>query len=86
MHCDPTVKEHLHHAKDQVRNAMDAATERIVSGEVRGHLRDAARHMLKAGLAALDAEEHHRAARTAARHAAAAAHSSPHPTEPPPVT
>lgn len=85
MNCDPDIKEHLHHAKEQVRHAVDVAAERLVNDDVRSHLRNAARHMLKAGLAALDADQRHRADRAAQR---AAAH-QPAPVqtpEPPPAT
>lgn len=70
MHCDPDTKEHLKHAKEQVRHAVDVAAERFMNGDVRGHLRNAARHMLQAGLAALDADQRHRAERAAKRTAA----------------
>ena len=48
MECDPHVREHLHQAKQSMREAH---------GSVSSHLRDAARHLLQAGLAALDARE-----------------------------
>lgn len=84
MHCDPDTKEHLTHAKEQVRHAVDVAVERFVNGDVRGHLRNAARHMLQAGISALDADQRHRAERAAQR---AAAHPAPAPvSEPPPAT
>ena len=85
MNCDPDVKEHLHHAKEQVRHAVDVAAERLVNDDVRGHLRNAARHMLQAGLAALDDDQRHRTERAAKR--AAAHHPAPvHTPEPPPAT
>ena len=84
MNCDPDIKEHLNHAKEQVRHAVDVAAERLVNGEVRGHLRNAARHMLHAGLAALDADQRHRAERAAKR--AATPHAPTHAPEPPPAT
>ena len=89
MHCDPDVKEHLHHAKEQVRHAVDVAAERLVNDDVRGHLRNAARHMLHAGIAALDADQRHRAERAAKRAAAhhqAPGHAPVHNPEPPPAT
>lgn len=73
MNCDPQVREHLHQARDAAhkaaRTAADDLGERLVSSEVRGHLRSAARSMLHAGLAALDAHE----ARQAKCHQPAAA-------------
>ena len=61
MEVDPTTREHLHRAGEAARKAARTASEdlgqRLVSNEVRGHLRSAARHVLQAGLAALDAHE-----------------------------
>ena len=61
MDVDPTTREHLHRAGEAARRAARTATEdlgeRLVSHEVRGHLRSAARHVLQAGLAALEAHE-----------------------------
>jgi hypothetical protein len=81
MHCDPDVKEHLHQAKEKIHHAVEAASERLISDDVRGHLRDSARHLLRAGLAALDADQEYRAQRAAQR---AAKHTAPvQPPEPP---
>ena len=52
MECDPSVREHLHQAKAALREAHS---------HVGGHLRTAARHMLSAGIAAIDAAEARRA-------------------------
>lgn len=51
------VKSELEQACEAVRRIQDKVVERVVGAEVRDGLRDAARHFLKAGLAALDAEE-----------------------------
>jgi hypothetical protein len=82
MHCDPDVKEHLHQAKQQIHHAVEAASERLISDDVRGHLRDSARHLLRAGLAALDADQEYRAHRAAQRAAHRAAQ-PPVPAQPP---
>ena len=74
MNCDPDVKEHLHQAKEKIHHAVEAATERLISDDVRGHLRDSARHLLRAGLAALDADQEYRTQRAAQR---AAQHTTP---------
>jgi hypothetical protein len=48
MPCDPQVEEHLKHARQALHEAHGAMGD---------HLRSAARHVLHAGLAALDAAE-----------------------------
>ena len=51
------VKDELHQAADSVNKAGKAAYDKIVDPGVRGHLRDATRHLLKAAIAALDHAE-----------------------------
>jgi hypothetical protein len=48
MQCDHTVREHLHHAKAAMLEAHSSAG---------AHLRNAMRHMLHAGIAAMDAAD-----------------------------
>ena len=82
MNCDHTVRDHLHQAHESARKAARTAADdlgqRLVSDDVRTHLRSAARSMLHAGLAVIDAAE----ARRAARQPVAPAHAS----ETPPAT
>lgn len=84
MPCDPDVKEHLNHAKEQIQHALDVAGERLINDDVRGHLRDSARHLLRAGLAALDADQQRRSQRAAQR--AAQRNATAEPVEPPQAT
>jgi hypothetical protein len=72
MHCDPQVEEHLKHARQALHDAH---------GAVGDHLRNAARHALQAGLAALDAAEARRKAHPAETTCAPATQA-----EAPPVT
>ncbi len=51
------MREQLRQAGEQLRQAHDATVERIIGQETAGHLRQAARHVLQAGLAAIDAAE-----------------------------
>ena len=51
------VKDELHQAAESVNKAGKAAYDKIVDPGVRGHIRDASRHLLKAAIAALDAAE-----------------------------
>jgi hypothetical protein len=53
----PEVQDELHHAADSVHKAGKAAYDKIVDPGVRGHLRDATRHLLKAAICALDSAE-----------------------------
>lgn len=73
MECDPNVRDHLHHAKSALHDAHAAAGS---------HLRNAMRHMLHAGLAAMDAADakcaQHREQRHG--HAPQAAAETPPPT------
>ena len=48
------VHDELKQAQEAVRHAASSVADRILGTETRGHLRDAARHALRAGLAALD--------------------------------
>ncbi len=52
-----TTHDELKHAHDELRHAAQSVADRILGTETRGHLREAARHVLKAGLAALDEGE-----------------------------
>ncbi len=65
------VKDELHHAAESVNKAGKAAYDKIVDPGVRGHLRDATRHLLKAAKCALDAADKHFEDKTAAETAAA---------------
>ncbi len=54
--------DELKHAHDELKAAASAVADRILGAETRGHLRQAARHALKAGLAVLDEDERRHAA------------------------
>jgi hypothetical protein len=56
--------DELKHAHDELKAAAQVVADRILGAETRGHLRQAARHVLKAGLAALDEGEKSCAAKT----------------------
>lgn len=58
--CQHEAKEHLHQAGDHLHQAARAWADQFVHPEVRSHLRDAARSVLKAGIAAIDAAEERR--------------------------
>ena len=77
MNCDPQVREHLHKAHESAskaaHTAADELRQRFISDEVRVHLRSAARSVLHAGMAMLDADEARRAARK---------HATAHPASP----
>lgn len=49
--------DELKHAHDSLKAASQALADRVLGTETRGHLREAARHVLKAGLAAIDEDE-----------------------------
>jgi hypothetical protein len=53
------VKDELHNAAESVNKAGKAAYDKIVDPGVRGHLRDATRHLLKAAKCAVEAAEKH---------------------------
>ena len=66
------VKDELHHAAESVNKAGKAAYDKIVDPGVRGHLRDATRHLLKAAIGVLDAAEKRVAEKTPTETAAQA--------------
>lgn len=92
MNCDPQVREHLHKAHESVskaaHTAADELRQRFISDEVRGHLRSAARSVLHAGMAMLDAHEARRSARTHQAHhpATPSSATAPAPETPPATT
>jgi hypothetical protein len=49
--------DHMRQAGDHIREAARTWADQFVHPEVRGHLRDAARSVLQAGLASIDAAE-----------------------------
>ena len=51
------VREELHHAGTELQHAADKFTDAILGDGTRQHLRNAVRHALKAGIAALDQAE-----------------------------
>ena len=55
--CDSQTAEHLRAAGDHLHQAARAWADHVIDPTVRGHLRQAARSALQAGLAALDASE-----------------------------
>lgn len=62
-----TSREHLSSAAKHLRDAAEAAAERLVPPAARTHLRAAAREALLAGVAAIDArDERERAKQTPA--------------------
>ncbi len=58
--CDDDIK----HARKHIRLAFAAAEERVLGREVVGHLRQAARHFLKAGISKIDEVETERNGKT----------------------
>jgi len=58
--CQHDAKEHLHKAREHLHEAARVWTDHLIHPEVRSHLRDAARSVLQAGIAAIDAEERRR--------------------------
>jgi hypothetical protein len=58
------VREHLHQAVEELAQAHEATVERLLGERTAGHLRQAARHALQAGLAAIDAADQRARART----------------------
>jgi hypothetical protein len=59
MSTDQTcpVRDELHQAHTEFRQAAGAFADHVFGAGTRDHLRNAARHALKAGLAALDKDE-----------------------------
>jgi hypothetical protein len=55
-----TRNDDLSNARQHLRLAFAAAEERILGKDVVGHLRQAARHVLKAGISRIDEMEEHR--------------------------
>ena len=51
------VRDELHQAGNELKHAADKFTDAIIGEGTRDHLRNAARHVLKAGIAALDKAE-----------------------------
>lgn len=51
---ESTGTDHLRQAHEELRNAANRVADHLVGADVRNHLRAAARHMLQAGVAALD--------------------------------
>ncbi|MBN8526559.1 MAG: hypothetical protein J0M02_14595, partial [Planctomycetes bacterium] len=49
--------EHIRKAGEHIRDAARTWSEQLVQPEVRNHLRDAARSVLQAGIAAVDAAD-----------------------------
>ena len=77
-HCD-----HLKSAKSHVHQAAEAMGDHLLPREVRHHLRNAAKHALLAGVAALDAAEQRSAGHAAhSLHPAGHAAPSEHPAAP----
>jgi hypothetical protein len=54
--CDDDIKS----ARKHLRLAFASAEERVLGREVVGHLRQAARHLLKAGISKIDEVESER--------------------------
>ncbi len=67
MNCNTShdVAEHMRKAGEHIHSAARAWSDHIIKPEVRTHLRSAARSVLMAGLAALEAAEPKPAAQTA---------------------
>lgn len=65
MNCspDPAAREHLHQARTHLHEAVRIWSDQLVDPQVRGHLRQAARSVLNAGLAAVDAADRRAAER-----------------------
>ena len=55
--CNHDTAEHLRKAGEHLRHAACTWADHLVHPQVRSHLRDAARSVLHAGIAALDAAE-----------------------------
>lgn len=87
MTCNSQVREHLHQAHESASKAAHAAADelrqRLISDDVSNHLRSAARSVLHAGIALLDAEEARRAAR---KHSPSSATAAPASETPPAST
>ncbi len=58
------VRDELHQAGSELKHAADKFTDAIIGEGTRDHLRNAARHVLKAGIAALDKAEKKMAPKT----------------------
>ena len=53
-----STSDEIKHSLDNLKKAADAVADKILGTEVTGHLREAARHGLRAAKAALDKAEH----------------------------
>lgn len=57
MSTHTEAADHVRQARDHIRQAARLWADQVVQPEVRSHLRDAARSVLNAGLATIDAAE-----------------------------
>ena len=73
MHCD-----HMKNAKSHVHQAAEAMGEHLLPREVRDHMRSAMKHVLLAGVAALNAAEQRSADRHASHHQHHGSHGGHH--------
>lgn len=71
--ADNAAREHLRQAGSHLHEAARVWADQLVDPKVRGHLRQAARSVLEAGLAAVDAAERRDQARSTATPGPAAA-------------